>query len=292
MQRKVNNRTIANPKHDNLPESKCLPRRWCSVSSARRWCSPQLTESRGGNSRLRWFATSHRPAPRSASLQPIQRSRDAQRHAAAPLREQPTIRPRQSRTGDRGDGIRDHQGGDGIPAFPSAGTERGKWGMDADQPGMEPEADARSRKLSKKRKNALTRPETVPSQGPKRPLGVREPPRQPNRPGNPPNPEPGPGALACCLGRNQRKGFPSRQFWVKPDRLLEYPSGTSALSLRSIMLLDNLMIPLEKAPVPPKDPQEIDHKIGSESRFARASYFICQIRDKETVSFRIIKLSA
>ena len=38
MQRKVNNRTIANPKHDNLPESKCLPRRWCS---------PQLTESRG-----------------------------------------------------------------------------------------------------------------------------------------------------------------------------------------------------------------------------------------------------
>ena len=144
MQRKVNNRTIANPKHDNLPESKCLPRRWCS---------PQLTESRGGNSRLRWFATSHRPAPRSASLQPIQRSRDAQRHAAAPLREQPTIRPRQSRTGDRGDGIRDHQGGDGIPAFPSAGTERGKWGMDADQPGMEPEADARSRKLSKKRKN-------------------------------------------------------------------------------------------------------------------------------------------
>ena len=46
MQRKVNNRTIANPKHDNLPESKCLPRRWCS---------PQLTESRGGNSRLRCF---------------------------------------------------------------------------------------------------------------------------------------------------------------------------------------------------------------------------------------------
>ena len=92
--------------------------------------------------------------------------------------------------------------------------------MDADQPGMEPEADARSRKLSKKRKNALTRPETVPSQGPKRPLGVREPPRQPNRPGNPPNPEPEPGALACCLGRNQREGFPSRQFWVKPDRLL------------------------------------------------------------------------
>ena len=85
---------------------------------------------------------------------------------------------------------------------------------------MEPEADARSRKLSKKRKNALTRPETVPSQGPKRPLGVREPPRQPNRPGNPPNPEPEPGALACCLGRNQREGFPSRQFWVKPDRLL------------------------------------------------------------------------
>ena len=37
------------------------------------------------------------------------------------------------------------------------------------------------------------------------------------------------------------------------------------------MLLDNLMIPLEKAPVPPKDPQEINHKIGSESRFARAS---------------------
>ena len=67
----------------------------------------------------------------------------------------------------------------------------------------------------------LTRPETVPSQGPKRPLGVREPPRQPNRPGNPPNPEPGPGALACRLGRNQREGFPSRQFWVKPDRLLE-----------------------------------------------------------------------
>ena len=95
--------------------------------------------------------------------------------------------------------------------------------MDADQPGMEPEADARSRKLSKKRKNALTRPETVPSQGPKRPLGVREPPRQPNRPGNPPNPEPGPGALACCLGRNQREGFPSRQFWVKPDRLLGNP---------------------------------------------------------------------
>ena len=93
--------------------------------------------------------------------------------------------------------------------------------MDADQPGMEPEADARSRKLSKKRKNALTRPETVPSQGPKRPLGVREPPRQPNRPGNPPNPEPEPGALACCLGRNQREGFPSRQFWVKPDRLLD-----------------------------------------------------------------------
>ena len=37
------------------------------------------------------------------------------------------------------------------------------------------------------------------------------------------------------------------------------------------MLLDNLMIPLEKAPVPPKDPQEINHTIGSESRFARAS---------------------
>ncbi len=85
---------------------------------------------------------------------------------------------------------------------------------------MEPEAGARSRKLSKKRKNALTRPETVPSQGQKRALGVREPPRQPNRPGNPPNPEPGPGALACCLGRNQREGFPLRQFQVKPDRLL------------------------------------------------------------------------
>ena len=34
-----------------------------------------------------------------------------------------------------GASIRDHQGGDGIPAFPPAGTERGKWGMDADQPG-------------------------------------------------------------------------------------------------------------------------------------------------------------
>ena len=88
--------------------------------------------------------------------------------------------------GDSGDGIRDHQGGDGIPAFPSAGTERGKWGMDADQPGMELEADARSRKLSKKRKSALTGPERVPSQGPKRPLGVREPPRRPNRPRNRP----------------------------------------------------------------------------------------------------------
>ena len=83
-----------------------------------------------------------------------------------------------------GASIRDHQGGDGIPAFPPAGTERGKWGMDADQPGMELEADARPLKLSKKRKSALTEPETVPSQGPKRPLGVRGPTRRPNRPRN------------------------------------------------------------------------------------------------------------
>ena len=79
--------------------------------------------------------------------------------------------------GDRGDGIPDHQGGDGIPAFSSAETERGKWGMDADQPGLEPETDARSRKLSKKRKNALTGPERLPARGPKRPLGAREAPR-------------------------------------------------------------------------------------------------------------------
>ena len=46
MQRNVNNRTIANSKHDNLPENKCLPRRWCT---------PQNTESRGRNSRLRWI---------------------------------------------------------------------------------------------------------------------------------------------------------------------------------------------------------------------------------------------
>ena len=57
-------------------------------------------------------------------------------------------------------------------------------GMDADQPGMELEADARPLKLSKKRKSALTGPETVPSQGPKRPLGVRGPTRRPNRPRN------------------------------------------------------------------------------------------------------------
>ena len=76
-----------------------------------------------------------------------------------------------SAQGDRGDGIRDHQGGDGIPAFPSAGTERGKWGMDADQPGMEPEADARSRKLSKKRENPLNPARNSALAGPKTALG-------------------------------------------------------------------------------------------------------------------------
>ena len=42
------------------------------------------------------------------------------------------------------------------------------------------------------------------------------------------------------------------------------------------------MIPLEKAPVPPKNPQEINHKIGSESRFARASTDIPFFRDCAT----------
>ncbi len=57
---KVHSRTIANPKHDNLPECKCLPRRWCT---------PQLTESRGRNSRLRYgndFIVSGDPASRTA----------------------------------------------------------------------------------------------------------------------------------------------------------------------------------------------------------------------------------
>ena len=40
-------------------------------------------------------------------------------------------------------------------------------------------------------------------------------------PSKSPKPEPGPRALACYLGRNQRERLPSRQCWVKPDRLLE-----------------------------------------------------------------------
>ena len=80
--------------------------------------------------------------------------------------------------------------------------------MDAGQPGMELEADARSRKLSKKRSSALVGPQ-------KSPWGsaATEPPSKS------PNPEPGLRTRAGYLGRNRRERFPSRQFWVKPDRL-------------------------------------------------------------------------
>ena len=83
--------------------------------------------------------------------------------------------------------IPDHQGGDGIPTFPCAGTERGERRMDADQPGMEPEADARSRKLSKKRKRALSGPETA--LGSKRATPAADPTAKL------PNPEPGSNAV-------------------------------------------------------------------------------------------------
>ena len=79
---------------------------------------------------------------------------------------------------------------------------------------------------ARRKKSALTGPERVPSQGPKRPLEVREPPPPATEPPLKwPNPEPGSGALACCLGRNQREGFPSRHSWVKPDRLLGLTSS-------------------------------------------------------------------
>ena len=84
---------------------------------------------------------------------------------------------------------------------------------------MEPEADARSRKLSKKR--------TVPSPGPRQcirwtrpgPWEYESQSRLPKRPQNRPTRSRDPAPLACCLGRIQREGFPLRQFRVKPDRL-------------------------------------------------------------------------
>ena len=40
-------------------------------------------------------------------------------------------------------------------------------------------------------------------------------------PSKSPKPEPGPRALACYLMSESPERFPSRQCWVKPDRLLE-----------------------------------------------------------------------
>ena len=61
------------------------------------------------------------------------------------------------------------------------------------------------------RDSALAGPETA--------LGVGEPLRRPNRPRNRPTLSRDPAPHACCLGRNLREGFPSRQFRVKPDKL-------------------------------------------------------------------------
>ena len=57
--------------------------------------------------------------------------------------------------------------------------------------------------------------------GPKTALGGKRATPATEAPSKSPNPKPpGPGALASSLGGNEREGSHSRQFWVKPDRLL------------------------------------------------------------------------
>ena len=47
-----------------------------------------------------------------------------------------------SAKGDRGDGVRDSQGGDGLPALSPARPASGRRRVDPGEPGVEPEADA------------------------------------------------------------------------------------------------------------------------------------------------------